>query len=460
MSRLLDNMSLLKKIALIAAVLVIPIAVLLVLLFLQMEGDYSFAVQERAGAAYMSDLGPLIRDLSDYRIGLGSSAQLADAVAKVDAANATYGKTLKVDDTWQTLKGHIAKFAAAPSANADALVAEAETLLGNVSDNSNITLDPVLETYYVGDTAVNKLPTLIDSATAGAAVALGLNGRRPTTDQAVSMSAAIRQLDSMISATKHNVDVAAKAVPAVRANIGASVDKALAASGDVENALKRIVSAAKPAGRGAIDARSVGAATLSLAGAYGASDAELTRLLDLRIGGIMTRALAIALFTLVMILVALVLIGLDRALRVAAPPAGHASDDRGHAVRGRGARRLDGAPRLRRSDRQGADRQRTARGARQRRAGADGQGLQRTPRRHQERRRRVHDDHGAALDARDADQGVGRTGQHRCARDRGGQYEPLAADRGAGLGPRRERLFDGRIHRDRQTELGLCPRSQ
>jgi diguanylate cyclase (GGDEF)-like protein len=150
------------KMALIGVVFLIPVTLLIALLYLQIDRDVAFYRLERIGVTYTRALRPLFADLEALRLTQAMDAAQrraidADFVA-AHIVDAGPGRELLLSRPLQALN---AKWRATPRATGtldDVLV-----LLGLVSDNSKITLDPILDGYYVGDTLVNKIPSLIDS---------------------------------------------------------------------------------------------------------------------------------------------------------------------------------------------------------------------------------------------------------------------------------------------------------
>ena len=151
---------------LIGAIFLLPVTLLVVLLYLQINGDVSFYRLERVGVTYTAALRPLFTDLEAYRLSGGDRTVQAALATRVDrdfesarAVDAGPGRELALTGSLATLSK---EWAARQSVAA--LLDDFIVLLGAVSDNSKITLDPILDGYYVGDTMVNKVPTLIDSA--------------------------------------------------------------------------------------------------------------------------------------------------------------------------------------------------------------------------------------------------------------------------------------------------------
>lgn len=127
-----------------------PVAPLVWLLISAQNLSIVFASQEVAGAGYLGRLLPLHAAVARAELGVGAAPDAA-ALARLEAL---YGGTL---DT-----------AAAARAAREALGGatargKLRALITRVGDCSNLILDNVLETYYLTDVVLNKLPALADA---------------------------------------------------------------------------------------------------------------------------------------------------------------------------------------------------------------------------------------------------------------------------------------------------------
>ncbi|MGD0474558.1 MAG: methyl-accepting chemotaxis protein [Candidatus Velthaea sp.] len=211
----MGSLSFAAKMAIIGAVFVLPIALLIVVLYFQINGDATFYKLERVGVTYTKALRPLFTDLEAYRVA-GRSDERAAIASRVDAdfraafaVDAEAGKPLHLTGDLTALE---TKWQA--HAGIDTLLNDFITLLGSVSDNSKITLDPILDGYYVGDTMVNKVPSLIDGAAQAAVVAARtLSGARFPTDDRISMTILSGQIETARDGIEHNLPIAVSAAP-------------------------------------------------------------------------------------------------------------------------------------------------------------------------------------------------------------------------------------------------------
>jgi methyl-accepting chemotaxis protein len=173
------------KALLISCVFVLPIGALSYSYFSDKAAAIDFSAKERVGVAYLRQTVPLLPVLQAWRLaaiqaaarataGSGSGGDappaLAPALQALATAQATQGAEL---DTGKAHAELLARIKALPAASAGVqkvLAAHNEVsaaliaLITAATDNSNLTLDPDLDTYYLMDSATAALPALQDSA--------------------------------------------------------------------------------------------------------------------------------------------------------------------------------------------------------------------------------------------------------------------------------------------------------
>src|SRR5262245_3136340 len=169
-----------QKFALISFLFAIPIALMMYLWLGELNSRLSFAESERAGLEYVMALRRLIEPLNRSR-GLRLLADNGDpaaraalaheqtrvvaAAAAVDAINDRLGDKLGVSQLWESLRHRVTH----PSVEPGLLVTEAQRLMEEVANASSLSLDPDLDSYYMMDATVSRLPALAHQlATIGA----------------------------------------------------------------------------------------------------------------------------------------------------------------------------------------------------------------------------------------------------------------------------------------------------
>jgi signal transduction histidine kinase/CheY-like chemotaxis protein len=187
--KLMNQMKYPQKFSLVGLVLVLPLAIILGLFVYQINLVIDFSAKEQLGLQYNQ---PLVRFLQaaqqhatlvyaaangDETLSAALDSQLASKQAEierqiiaVDSIDVRLGKALVVQDKWRDLKQ---EWTALKGKLATLSPSEAETVYNNllkqtillitaVGNNSNLILDPDLDTYYMMDSLINKLPTNSD----------------------------------------------------------------------------------------------------------------------------------------------------------------------------------------------------------------------------------------------------------------------------------------------------------
>lgn len=296
------------KMALIGAIFMLPITLLIVMLHMQMNGDVTFFKQELLGVTYTRALRPLFADLETDRLVRDDRVARTAVDARVDAdfaaafaADAGPGHALGLTTSLEALK---AKWRA--NATPDTLLNDFIALLGSVSDNSKITLDPMLDGYYVGDTMVNKIPSLIDTTAQATVVGTRwLRTRHLSSSDRIAMTILAGRIEIARAGIDHNLPIAIANAPYLESALDARRRQADDSSLTFARWLKsNLLEPATPRGStqalAAGEAKTVVAAFALYDGSIGAMDQVLRK----RIDALIRREIAIFLVVLLAIAVA------------------------------------------------------------------------------------------------------------------------------------------------------------
>lgn len=169
------------KAAIIAALFLLPLAMLATIYFSRAADDLAFSRKEIVGVHYNRTIYPLIDLAQQLRrdtlvlqadgVAPASMAavksDLATGYARLAAAEQAEGKTLQ---TSQAYGAALAAYANVMNVTGSAAVFQAHTahvqalahLMEVVTDNSNLTLDPELSTYYLMDASFARIPDIAE----------------------------------------------------------------------------------------------------------------------------------------------------------------------------------------------------------------------------------------------------------------------------------------------------------
>src|ERR1043166_9242071 len=196
MNKTLSRLKLWQKIVLIICTFTLPLGVLGVFVFQGYQKDIKLAQWEKWGNEYQRPLEQLLELLPQHQSlvardlagGKGLKTDLANKAAQIDKAfetletvDAKLGVALqftpeglakrkrehvqvhRVKDEWQNLKVQTDKLSPQASQEQHAhLVSDIRIMITHAGDNSNLILDPDLDSYYLMDVTLVALPQTQD----------------------------------------------------------------------------------------------------------------------------------------------------------------------------------------------------------------------------------------------------------------------------------------------------------
>ena len=151
----------------------------LLLLLSDFQGEINRGIHvaelERAGVAYSRPLTALLFDVSENKKGLAADLRA------VDRADRAHGDDLGVRADWQRLRaegqslerGGPGRAPGLDCAGRDRFSQHLITLLTTAGNNSNLILDPDMDSYYTMDTVITQTPQLLTNISQAHAVAGG-----------------------------------------------------------------------------------------------------------------------------------------------------------------------------------------------------------------------------------------------------------------------------------------------
>ncbi|MFC4310684.1 methyl-accepting chemotaxis protein [Steroidobacter flavus] len=156
------------KFAIISTAFMVPLCVAVYGVVSYSKSNIEFAQQEELGTAFLPSMNKFMDSLSARRAGGGSSATGAgsDALDQATVVNQSQDNALAIDQELRRLQA---------SWKSDAIedtAAQALSLYGLISDNSKLTLDPDLDSYYAMAIVMDYAPKLAETAARFDALAL------------------------------------------------------------------------------------------------------------------------------------------------------------------------------------------------------------------------------------------------------------------------------------------------
>jgi methyl-accepting chemotaxis protein len=214
----MNRLSVQGKLFLLGLIAMIPVVVLAFMLLERINTDIAFSVKETYTVPMVTPARQLMQAVQAHRgvsqsiIGGDGSiaprlgelrAQVEQAIKAGDVANERLGLALSTASAWTAVRQGWAelqvKAVSVGAAESFRLhseyIASVRAFIALVADNSNATLDPELETYYLMDIFVSRLPDLTEDAGRARALGTGLASRRQSTEnERVDMHVLLRRL--------------------------------------------------------------------------------------------------------------------------------------------------------------------------------------------------------------------------------------------------------------------------
>ncbi len=250
----MGNLRYAYKFGLIFAIFVIPLVVLSSILVSTIDDGIRLLEKERRGVEYIAALRGLLEHLPQHR-GMtnaylngnhGFLERIREKRAVVDADFAeleqldarlgdvldTGNRVAELKARWQQLKARSLDMKAADSFAEHSDLVQAVIALGvHVGDTSNLILDPELDSYYLMDAVINRLPPLTDGMGQARGLGAGIASRgRISAREKTRLALLAEQVKTGNDGLRHGLEVALRENPAVGARFdgldGAAVDKA------------------------------------------------------------------------------------------------------------------------------------------------------------------------------------------------------------------------------------------
>jgi len=175
------------KMALVGAAILFPIITLLFLLVSEKNIAINFGTKEYYGDAYLVPLKKMLDSMPEHKVvdnrrkslKLGGDlaplqAAVNSAFEELEAVDAKYGKdkgflesTKRIADlksAWAGIQQGVGSMSHAQSMKVhDDLIANLRSVITYIGDYSNLILDPDLDSYYLMDVTLLKVPSMVDN---------------------------------------------------------------------------------------------------------------------------------------------------------------------------------------------------------------------------------------------------------------------------------------------------------
>lgn len=277
--RILERLKIWQKLILVALFMGLPIPILTSLYVAEKNHTIEFAQKEIYGTEYLPLLTTLAKDLARHR-GLANAylrgetsfqAQLAETERVVEQElslaeeldqkevsqnGQSYGALLQATGRlhsirlkWDVLKGKTLGVSAQNSFEEHTqLINTVNDLILHVGDQSNLILDPDLDSYYLMNASVVQLPSLLEQVGRLRGLSAGLAAAQKITPaEHAEITALFGQFQANLKSVERGINIAYNVTPVLRERHAGQAEVALRECEDFANwVLREVLTAEKP----------------------------------------------------------------------------------------------------------------------------------------------------------------------------------------------------------------------
>ncbi len=256
-----------QKLTLLSLVFVVPAIVAIAFLIRFTQEQIDFTEKEKLGTEVIAPLGDLALTVQRHGGAMGLAIatgqprtqdltalrqRAGNDIAEIDRWMARHGAAWAMADDWAAFKAGwpgLQRSGAGVGANvvADAHLAQIQRLaklVSEASDVSNITLDPEMAAYMMGDTAVNNIPAAgANHHRARAAALAGLATANFSPEDRTRLQNSQALLSDAVARSRSDTDKAIAAQPTVKLSVDTPMRKVEAAQAAFSGALDQLLAA-------------------------------------------------------------------------------------------------------------------------------------------------------------------------------------------------------------------------
>ncbi|OYQ36472.1 hypothetical protein CHU95_04410 [Niveispirillum lacus] len=268
---MLRDLRITPKLGLASLLFMVPVVFLLWALIAKQGEAVSFAEKEQQGTLYLRGLAQVQMTLAKAEIA-GAAVDGKALADKVRSLDSQFGEGMEAE---AQVKDTLAALSVGQATGAAR--AALRSLITRVGDKSNLILDPDLDSYYVMDLVLIKLPDLLDQASAMYSLTHKLyDDGSVDAEERVALYVSLGGLKAVADGSGNSVKAA------IDASVDGSVAKALTKpDADLQAIFKTLLTQAESQ---ALDMAATNTALSRIDALYAAGSADLSRLLEARIG--------------------------------------------------------------------------------------------------------------------------------------------------------------------------------
>ncbi|MGB0494711.1 MAG: methyl-accepting chemotaxis protein [Kangiellaceae bacterium] len=260
----LNSMRFPYKFLVIFIIVLLPLVILTLDVFSGLSEKISFIKNQQIGVEYIYSMKPPIQAIQQHR-GMNSAyasgareefrskilskrteidgylKQLEKVDQQIGSHLNTSGLLQPISQHWNQIKNDSLDWDAKTVIHEHSmLISRLLLLMATISDNSGITLDPVLDTYYLGNLLVTHLPQLLENMGQARALGSAIAGEKKFTQDAfIKLSLLTNNIDNKFSTIQKSISKVYEANPEVKSQLNKFTEKSNAAVNNITRLLKK-----------------------------------------------------------------------------------------------------------------------------------------------------------------------------------------------------------------------------
>ncbi|NOQ93997.1 MAG: HAMP domain-containing protein [Methylophaga sp.] len=252
--QLMNKLSYPKKMLLISIVFLVPIVLLITLLLSQLGSGIATAEKETRGLEFVKTVRQMYQHLPQHR-GMtnaylnGSSSfkskilskrkEIVADIAAIDAVNSRLGEEFSTQSLWAEIKQDWKQLEPNAFYNPakqtfqehTALIAKIYTLFEHISNKSGLVLDPELNTFYIMDAIVYRLPNVTENLGQSRGMGSGIAaGGTISLDQRIALGTLLARIESNAKAVNDGMAIALEENPQLKVELSALLESSKSAT--------------------------------------------------------------------------------------------------------------------------------------------------------------------------------------------------------------------------------------
>jgi methyl-accepting chemotaxis protein len=233
-TRLMNRLRYASKFAALGLTIAVLLVVLLFALFRGLNQDITVAQHELAGVQMLKPMNRMVQSMQQHR-GLSSGvlngneamrdkraakekeveAGVAATDAALDASLRDNAEWKKIQEDWTAIRSHGLSWTAPENIKRHtAMIERVLTFMIELADVTELTLDPAIDTYYLMDSVVVKMPAVLERLGITRARGTGVLTKRELTPQMrIDISATLAEMSSSLRAQSTNIQKVIRYAP-------------------------------------------------------------------------------------------------------------------------------------------------------------------------------------------------------------------------------------------------------